>query len=84
MEYDTQISGGWDRGDVIAKDINGKRAIKAFVKTLFAYDFGFVRIQHQLVIVHPVFDLNKGILKIMESLKLDGIRVDGILTDWKR
>ena len=30
VENDTQISGGWCWGDVIAKDINGKGEIKAF------------------------------------------------------
>ena len=38
VENDTQISGGWWGGDVIAKDINGKGRIKAFAMTLFAYD----------------------------------------------
>ena len=38
IEYDTQTSGGWCGGDVIAKDINGKEGIKYFAMTLFAYD----------------------------------------------
>ena len=45
-------------GDVIAKDINGKGGIKAFAIPLFAFDleFGFNRIQLQLVFVYRVLD----------------------------
>ena len=38
VENDTQISGGWCGGAVIAEYINAKGGNKAFAMTFFAYD----------------------------------------------
>ena len=73
VENDIQIPGGWCGRDVI----NGKGGIKAFAMTRFAYDyeFGFIRFQLQLIVVHPVLDWYKECWRLwIESLKMDVLK----------
>ena len=50
----TQVFDGWCWRDLVTKDIYGKGGCKVFAMTHVAYEseFGFIRIQLQLVFVH--------------------------------
>ena len=80
FKYDTKITSRWSGWDVIAKDIYGKTGQKVFAMTLM-YDkqeFRFVRIQLQLVFIHPMLDWDKHVLKIVYWIIKNGC-VEGIV-----